>query len=112
MGAWVIGHNIAGYLPESDTVAYADRSEALEAFVSMCREYADEDDERNDALALADWSGEDFGSMRATVDSIVRDGDHRSVRDESAGMVIADSDDRRVSFWMQWEPTREPNDSE
>lgn len=116
MGAWVIGHNIAGYMPESDTYAYAEWQEAHDAFVEMCREYAEENDEANDAMAEPDWSDDDYGSMRACVDSILKDSDHKSLTvfgpdgNPACGMTVADNDDRWISFWLQWEPTREPDD--
>lgn len=65
MGAWVVGHNLAGYLPESDTVAYEEWSDAVEQFEAMACEYADDDDEANDADEEPDWTDEDYGSMRA-----------------------------------------------
>lgn len=109
MGAWVIGHNLAGYLPEADTYAYAEWQDAYDAFVEMCREYADENDEANDEMATPEWSEDDYGSMRACVDSILADRDATRGEGHPAGMIVADSDDRRISFWMQWEETRDPD---
>jgi hypothetical protein len=111
MGAWVIGRNLAGYLPESDTYAYPDHAEAAEAFVEMVREYADDDDERNDEHAEPDWADDDYGTMRATVDSILADGDATGP-DGGMGMVVGDSDDRPISFWLMWSDDREPYDDE
>lgn len=116
MGAWVIGHNLAGYLPESDTHAFADYGEARAAFADMAREYADENDEANDAMAAEDWSDEDYGSMRATVDSILADHDHLGAEGpdggRQCGMIVGDSDDRRISFWLSWSDDREPEGDE
>lgn len=116
MGAWVVGRNLAGYLPESDTYAFADWADAYETFKDEARTYADENDELNDELASPDWSEDDYGSMRATVDSILADGDDRkhglSGQNESAGMVVGDSDDRPISFWLQWSDDREPEEDD
>jgi len=114
MGAWVIGHNLAGYLPESDTYAFQDYSEAESAFRDMCREYADADDEAADSLAAEDWTEDDYGRMRAIVDSILADGDHVGTDDDPllCGMVVADSDDRRISFWLVWSDDRDPDQEE
>lgn len=112
MGAYVIGHNLAGYMPESDTHSFATFPEALEAFENMAREYADSDDEANDALAEPDWSEEDYGSMLAMVNSIIADRDHVAMDEYQAGMVVTDNSDRSISFWLQWEPTREPDTTE
>src|SRR5258708_7231829 len=44
-GAWVVGHNTAGYLPDTDPSTYTTWTEASEAYVDMCRSWADADDE-------------------------------------------------------------------
>lgn len=109
MGAFVVGRNLAGYLPESDTDAYATFPEALTAFENMAKEYADKDDEANDELEESDWTDEEYGSMRATVDSILADASrlHVGADERSAAMIVQDSDGRPVSFWVQWEESRE-----
>lgn len=112
MGAYVIGHNIAGYLPEGDTHSFATFPEALEGFENMAREYADDADEINDALAEPDWSEDDYGTMRACVDSIIADRDHIAVDGNSAGMIVDDNHNRDISFWLRWEHTREPDTTE
>ena len=45
MGAWVVGRNIAGYLPEADTFAFESWGDASIALQDEMREYADTDDE-------------------------------------------------------------------
>lgn len=114
MGAFVIGHNLAGYLPEGDTHSFATFPEALAAFGNMVREYADNDDEANDSMSEADWADEDYGSMRAEVDAVLADPSrfHVAADERSAGMILMDNDNRSVSFWLQWEPTREPDTTE
>jgi len=116
MGAWVIGHNLAGYLPESDTYAFQNYSEAESAFRDMCREYADADDALNDMLADEFWSDDDYGTMRAIVDSILADGDHVGFPGPNGnphcGMIVVDSDDRRISFWLVWSDDRDPDQEE
>jgi hypothetical protein len=105
MGAWVTGHNLAGYMPESDTYAYETWKEAVAGMVADAQDYADTDDEANDAMADADWADEDYGSMRATVDAILADDGPRE-EGKPWSMQVADSDDRRIVFWLQWEATR------
>lgn len=114
MGAWVIGHNLPGYLPESDTYAYECHRDAYDSFKEMCREYADRDDEGHDSLAEPDWSDDDYGSMRACVDSIISNHDDGSWRGgkHEAGMMVRDSDDRPISFWLVWSDDRDPAEDE
>lgn len=119
MGAWVIGRNVAGYLPETDSHAYAEHGDAYEAFKDMAREYADEDDAANDEHAEPDWADDDYGTMRATVDSILSDGDHLDahaaslgMETGSAGMTVADSQGRRIEFWLEWNENEVPDDQD
>jgi hypothetical protein len=115
-GAWVIGHNLSGYLPEADTYAYADRTEAVEAFVAMAEEYADQDDEMIDednqvAYASEDEIPEDERAMmRAVVDSILADDGPNApdLAGKDYGMRVEDGRGRTIYFWLQWEPTRVP----
>ena len=115
MGAWVIGHNLSGYLPESDTEAYETREEAAEAFAIMARDYADTDDKHAwDVLTTttpeSDVADDDHPTMLATVSAILKD-DGPNVPDLASkdyGMHVEDSAGRLIYFWMQYEPTRDP----
>lgn len=109
MGAWVAGHNLPGYLPESDIVAVATWKEGVAAMVADAQHYADTDDEANDAMAESDWADEDYGSMRATVDSILAD-DGPTVVDQPFTMCIKDNDGRTIAFWVVWESGATPDE--
>lgn len=50
-GCWHVGHNLAGYMPESDVQCFVSRADAISALHSEMEEYADENDEGYDALA-------------------------------------------------------------
>jgi hypothetical protein len=107
MGAYVIGHNIAGYLPEADTYAVADWATAWETFVYEAQAYADQDDEQEAAARTAeadDYDGEP--SMLATVNAMLADDDAR----ESTGRLIYvdDNQGRTIAFWIQWSDDAEP----
>lgn len=123
MGSWVTGHNLPGYLPESDTYAVADWRQAADALALEMREYADENDEAAYAHLTATANpadypdhensgyGDDEPSMRATVDSILADDGPCEVGKDWSGWV-ADSDDRQIVFWLAWSDDREPDEDE
>jgi serine/threonine protein phosphatase PrpC len=120
MGAWVIGHNMFGRsrstLSEFDTPAYATWNEAADALANDMREYADSNDEANDAMAEEDWTDEDYGSMRATVDAILHDfsieRSHNIWYGKDWSCWVADSGDSRVVFWLHWSDDRESDEDE
>ncbi len=128
MGAWVVGRNLAGYLPESHTYAFRDWNEAYEQFVLLACEYADEEDDlayewlQENAVPedYPDYAnsgyGDDEPSMLATVKAILRDGDDRAHgltgTNEPAGMALEDSNGRRIAFWLDWSDDREPDEFE
>ena len=122
-GAWVIGHNLAGYLPESDTYAYAEWTDAADALKDEMEQYADQDDDAtSDHLAatavLTDYPdyansgyGDDEPSMLAQVKAIYADQD--GPRDgQGWSALLTDGRDRHIAFWLQWEPTRDPDADE
>lgn len=123
MGSWVIGHNMAGYLPESDTLALADWDDAATGYRVMVVEYCDTDDDHAydvltelAALFPQDYPdresgggyGDDEPSMRATADSILTD--DPPLPGQEHGMVIVDGDGRPIAFWLTWSPDRLPDD--
>jgi hypothetical protein len=111
-GAWVIGHNIAGYLPESDTFAYATRREAVDALAEEMRRYADEDDENTlDSVTDGDgrvFTDEEAPAMRATVDSVLADDGPETTSGDWSSW-IEDGSGCRIAFWLTWELTRFPD---
>jgi len=114
MGAWVIGHNLAGYLPESDTFACETREEAVSAFVDMAQDYASTDDDAAwDDLSNDGAEGiaeDDEPAMLATVTSILTDDcpNAPDLAGKDYGMHVEDSRGRLIYFWVQWEEAREP----
>lgn len=105
-GSWVIGRNLAGYLPESETYAYATWNDAMNALEAEMRDYADTDDE--DAIQELDSESldDDWPSMLAHVGAIWTD-DTPTSGDWS--VQVPDSRDRPIVFWIQFDPTREPD---
>ncbi len=112
MGAWTVGHNLTGYLPESDVFAYGDWADAAEGFKAEARDYADRnDDAAGEGLTEAEWEAEP-PSMRATVDSILSDPSFPLVDGQDYAMIVADNDDRRITFFLAWSLDREPEDDD
>lgn len=121
-GAWVIGHNLAGYLPEADTQAFETWAGAWEGFEIMVREYASNDDaEGYEYLAATavpedypDYEtngyGDDEPCMAGAVASVLKDS--IPTEDEGYAFISEDHQGRRISFWLQWSPDREPDDND
>lgn len=106
---WHVGHNLAGYLPESDVQCYLTREAAVVGLKNDAKSYADDDDEQNDASLPDAYGTEDdvpydaYGSMRATVDSILKDDgpDASSFACSDYAISVSDHGDRRVEFWLK-----------
>lgn len=116
-----IGHNIAGYLPESDVAWYADRGQAIAQLVSDMREYAERDDEaswealpgdaetaRAHGYAVTDEGvdyGDDAPSMLAQVESVLADDgpDESETAETPWYALIEDGSGRRIAFWLHAE---------
>lgn len=99
-GAWVIGHNLSGFLPESDTFAFEDREEAEESLRDVMRDYAASDDE------MHDWT-----AMSETVEAVLESsGPERMTGDWAT--YVADGQDRAISFWLEWSNDRTPGDND
>ena len=126
-GSWVIGYNMAGYLPDSpeNTTAYADRDDAATALADLMRDYADRDDDdtaealptdpaeaRAHGYTVTDAGidyGDDEPTMRATVDSLLADyGPDRASGDWSAYAECGNG--IRIAFWIMWADDRQPDD--
>lgn len=82
-GAWAVGLNTAGYLPEADVLTFATWEEAKDAYVAMCHEWADSDDE-----SFEDGQPDSIGSSRACVDSILSDPSFPLVSEEDYVMRV------------------------
>ena len=114
MGAtcWHIGHNLAGYLPESDVSCFASRGEAASALADEMRDYADTDDDITwDVLSdvpVSDYPrdengdpdyGDDAPTMLATVGAILTDDGPDTVEGDWSAYA-EDGRGRRISFWL------------
>jgi hypothetical protein len=112
MGAWVIGHNLDGYLPEADTEVYETREDAMSAFIAMAEDYAATDDEHawdaiHDGIEPAD---DEYPCMSLTVASILKD-DGPNAPDLAGRDYVMSAEDRRgrrIVFWMQWSDQLNP----
>lgn len=113
MGAWVVGHNLAGYLPESDVIAFDDYSDALDALVSEMRFYADSDDDSAWELIQSDPDAADdeAPSMSAQVGAIVTDEVKPGHLSGDVGWLLEDNSGRMVSFWLQWSDESDADES-
>lgn len=112
MGAWTVGHNLAGYLPESDVFTYAEWADAAEGYRAEARDYADRDDDAAaEMLTEEEWQAEP-PAMRATVDSILSDPSFPLVDGQEYTMIVADNDDRRIAFFLAWSPDTDPPDED
>ena len=120
MGAWVIGHNLAGYSPEADTEAYETRDEAVSAFVTMVEYYADRDDDATWDVVTSEYDSEndvpedEMPAMLATVKSILKDDGPNApdLASKDYGMLVEDGRGRDISFWLQWSDDSEPDEEE
>lgn len=114
---WVyaVGYNTVGDMPNPDNVHYyADYEQAITAYQQMARDFADEDDNEYEKNPCGPMSGPedygDFGTMRATVDAIMKDGDdvwinpyepgEKATGNRNRGMIVADNEDCQYSFWF------------
>lgn len=110
MGNWVIGRNMAGFLPESDPFVTDDWEHAAFCLREDMREFAEFDDDFTyqwlmDTADMADYPdyessgyGDDEPSTMATVASILKDDGPRDGQ-EWAGWV-EDNQGRRWEFWL------------
>jgi hypothetical protein len=122
MGAWVIGHNLAGYLPESDTYAYETWQDAWDGFVGEIEHYADTDDDAAYAClsATADMAdypdrensgyGDDEPSMLASVKAWLTD--DSPAEGSEVTHYETDNDERLIAFWLVWSDDREPDEED
>jgi hypothetical protein len=113
-----IGHNIAGYRPDTDPTWFADRDQAAAQLVVLMREYADGDDvstwealpgdpeeARAHGYAVTDDGidyGDDWPSMLATVTSILTD-DGPDACNGPWSAYAEDGRERRIVFWLHAE---------
>jgi hypothetical protein len=120
IGAWVVGRNIAGYMPESDTMSFVEWSDAWTAMWDEARRYADEDDALWEELPCSceaegrtEHRDECYGTMRATVDSMSTDAAmDPTAQDTDWSMTVNDYNDRPIAFWVQWNGEEVADDAE
>ena len=124
MGAWVIGHNLAGDLsgPDAVSVSYAEWADAWSGFEAMITDYADTDDDAardvlNDTAVPADYPdyensgyGDDEPSMLADVKSWLAD-DSPSPGD-SVSFSATDNNGRTIVFWLIWSDDRNADEDD
>jgi hypothetical protein len=125
-GAWVVGYNRPGYMPETDTDAFAEWSDAVSVLKETALEYADTDDDAayqtlSETAVRADYPdfensgyGDDEPSMKATVQAIIRDEiEPLSLNaDRDVTFTVSDNDDRPMVFWVQWSTDRTPDEDD
>lgn len=111
MGAWIVGHNLAGYMPESDVLAFDDYAEALNALVEEMRYYADQDDDAAWETLPADRADDELPSMLAQVGAIVTDEIKPGHLSGDVGFILEDNAGRPISFWLQWSDESEADES-
>lgn len=98
---YVIGHNLAGYCPDLDSVEViaGTWSEACELFRIIVREYADRDDDAAYDAMPEDAHEDDHPTMLATVDSILTD-DGPERCGLPYAITVEDGSGRHVAFWL------------
>lgn len=121
---WTISHGMSGYLPMSDDiVAWLSWSDARAALVADMIDYADTNDDMayellqtvpaSDYPTLPDGSpdyGDDMPTMRATVDSMVADGDVAPFEGQEWTCHVDDSDGRTIYFALSRHESSECDD--
>jgi hypothetical protein len=120
-----VGHNLAGYMPESDVSCHTDYAEAVADLVAEMRDYANSDDEGTLAY-LEDLArsypndypraeqgdfGDDTPSMLATVESILAD-DGPSATPAEYSAHVTDGMDRTIVFWLSMAPAADCEEHE
>lgn len=109
MGAWVVGHNAAGFLPTTEPDEFETWQEAAEHVKDLMIEYAEGTDAAEfDRLAIdrgytsyEEVPEDEYPSMEATVGAILKDDGPRET--EKAWSAWAqDNDYRLIEFWLMW----------
>lgn len=108
MGAWVVGNNLTGYGPESDTYAFAEWADAAKQLESTMRHYADADDDAAYAYTLDGYREWEQPLMLAHVEAILTDDGPRDGEGWSA--AVEDNNFRLIVFFLAWSDDREPED--
>lgn len=116
-GAWVVGHNMPGYLPTADTYAVADWFDAWAILAGELDRYAEDDDNAYQEIECGhadeeDHDAECFGATRALVDGIMADAEREGLVNENQDftVTVADNDDRLTTFFLVWSPDSEPDE--
>jgi hypothetical protein len=130
VGAWVVGSNMPGYLPEGDPAAFAEWADAFGYLVDELRRWGDEDDDAYAALPCDHSPGGDLyalgercdqdgtdtgchGSSLALVEAIIRDdltANPTIVPNQDVTVGVVDNDDRPLNFFLAWSPDSDPDE--
>jgi hypothetical protein len=119
VGAWVAGHNLAGYSPDPDNVAaFATWGEAWAYLADEATRQAEQDD---DAvwLDVHDVNGapcdECAPRMLAQVEACVSERlwtENGVTEDAEHAFVVEDSAGRSIVWWVHWSPESTPDEDE
>lgn len=96
MGAWVVGKNITGYLPESDVWATEDWSSAMSALRDDLVRFGDD---------LAMQCGEESDEV-AEIDAAIVEAD-KATPDADFLIYVSGGMPLDTAFWVTWEPEAE-----
>lgn len=122
-GAWVYGHNLAGYLPESDVMAFADWPDAKAGFEEMLTQYCQADDET--AMDIAeDARARLFDEDDTTDDRVPEFPDSADMMERASNLLagtpmvegkgyavqLPDHRGRVIELWLKWEKTALPSE--
>lgn len=127
MGAWVTGHNLAGYLPTADTYAHDSWDTAWRALRDEMESYADHDDEsewqvlpgdpdvaRAHGYTVADNGeidyGDDWPAMKAHVHAVWKDDGADRFPDADWSTSVTDGAGRSIEFWLMWSEDSDPEE--
>lgn len=116
-GAWVVGSNMPGYMPDGDPYAVADWFDGWAILRGDLERYAEQDDDLWMELDCGHTSEDDhdsecYGSTRALVDAILADGEREGAFEPNQDVEIgvADNEDRPRVFFLVWSPDSDPDE--
>lgn len=114
-----IGHNIAGYMPETEAEWFADREEAVKRLIDVMREYASSDDyatwealpgdeetARAHGYTVTDEGidyGDDWPAMGASVDSVLTDDGPDTLAEGPWSARVESGRGHMIAFWLHAE---------
>jgi hypothetical protein len=118
MGAWTVGYNVAGYLPEAEVLAFSDWATAYDALREEIQEYARGNDEDGDGVFSTGKSMEE--QIEGIQGELEQGSAFFTAQEEKArGLVTVTLDDRngqQIEFWLQWSegvtPDADPDEAD